>query len=81
MENELMGEEMFTMLEMNELLAFMQANKASDLHLIPGRKPLLRIDGILQDLDFEILNSEIIKRSCYSILSDIQKATLEEDKN
>ncbi|WP_324287471.1 type IV pilus twitching motility protein PilT [Campylobacter sp. MG1] len=68
------------MLEMNPLLTFMKAENASDLHLIPGRKPLLRIHGLLKDLEFDILNQTIIKNSCYSIISDAQKAILEEDR-
>lgn len=67
-------------LDMNDLLSFMKENNASDLHLIPGRKPLLRIHGVLKDLVFDVLNSDIIKASCYSILSDYQKANFEEEK-
>lgn len=69
-----------TAIEMNGVLNFMKEQNASDLHFIPGRKPLLRIHGVLEDLEFEILNSDIIKASCYSIISDAQKATLEEER-
>ncbi|MBZ7987643.1 type IV pilus twitching motility protein PilT [Campylobacter canadensis] len=68
------------LLEMNELLAFMKENNASDLHLVPGKRPIIRIHGVLTDLEFDILTPDVIKNSCYSIISDSQKASLEETK-
>ena len=80
MEENIQTQDSVNTIQMNGILAFMKENNASDLHFIPGRKPLLRIHGTLNDLEFAVLNSEIIKASCYSILSDAQKATLEEER-
>ena len=32
-------------MEITELLSFAQKNKASDLHLVGGKEPMVRIDG------------------------------------
>ncbi len=48
-------------LELNKLLSIVLERGASDLHLITGEPPILRIDGNLTRLeDFEVLNLEAI---------------------
>ncbi len=54
--------------------------KASDLHIVSRSEPQIRIDGTLVSLDIEKLNGVIIEEMCYTLLSDRQKKTLEEEK-
>lgn len=52
---------------------------ASDLHLIPGITPLLRIDGILSPIKhMEPISAEECKHLIYSIMSDEQKQNFEQ---
>lgn len=49
-------------LELNKLLSIVLERNASDLHLITGEPPIVRIDGSLIRLeDFEVLNLEAIQ--------------------
>ncbi len=51
---------------------------ASDLHLLVGTPPILRIDGVLQDMtEFPVLTDEETKSLSYSIVSDDQRRRLE----
>lgn len=55
---------------------------ASDLHLSSGEQPRLRILGTLNPINpFSKLSSEDIRNLCYSLLSEKQQATFEEEKN
>lgn len=51
---------------------------ASDLHLVAGNKPQVRLDGILMQLDLAPLNKETIEKICYSVLTEKQKREFEE---
>ncbi len=49
-------------LELNKLLSIVLERNASDLHLIAGEPPIVRIDGSLLRLeDFEVLNLEAVQ--------------------
>lgn len=49
-------------LELNKLLSIVLERNASDLHLVTGEPPIVRIDGSLLRLeDFEVLNLEAIQ--------------------
>jgi twitching motility protein PilT len=66
---------MTTMLELLDLSIKMNA---SDLHIMPGLKPQLRIDGVLTPLkDHEPLSAETTHALIYSLLTDEQKKTFE----
>lgn len=57
-------------------------NNASDLHLIAGNPPILRIDGKLEPIaSLPALSKEQILALCTSILSDEQKEYLTENKS
>lgn len=47
--------------------------KASDLHLIGGEKPVLRVKGELQDLDDKILDAKELETEIFSLLETQQK--------
>ena len=60
-----------------ELLEHTIKNKASDLHLLVGSKPILRIDGQLTPLNqFDVLNDEEGKKLIFSMLTSQQKDLL-----
>jgi twitching motility protein PilT len=64
----------------HQLLKFMVENTASDLHITPGTPPQLRIDGSLRPLNLPTLTPPETKKIAYSLLTDAQKHTFEEDR-
>jgi len=61
-------------MEMSELLNETSKREASDLHLLVGCQPILRIDGELLPLrDREILTEEMVEKLIFSILTPEQK--------
>ena len=65
-------------MNIEELLRFMVARKASDLHLKAMRPPLLRIDQKLVPAGETALDPEQIREMVVSILTPKQKGNLEE---
>lgn len=58
----------------NELLDITIQNKASDLHIISGFPPMIRIDGTLLPMELKpVLTPENNKELIFSLLSDQQK--------
>jgi twitching motility protein PilT len=55
------------MKRMDELLKLMTEARASDLHIKAGRKPLVRVDGVLTELSEPELSVEAV----YGLISDI----------
>ncbi len=53
--------------------------QASDLHFTVGSPPVLRIDGLLQDVDMEPLDSETIWEIIRKLASDRHRQQLEEE--
>jgi len=51
---------------------------ASDLHLVGGDKPTIRIDGNLKDLETEPIFAEELEKAIYTILDASKKKTFEE---
>ena len=65
---------------LDELLKTMVERKASDLHLIAGLRPGLRIQGEMTPVaELEPLNAQSCKDLVYAVLSDIQKQSFEQD--
>lgn len=69
-------------MELRELLFTTVKNKASDLHLVAGKKPTLRIDGVLVPLDLPALNAQEIEELIFAegIASPEQKTVIIEDR-
>lgn len=67
-------------MEIRELLKTAIDRNASDLHLVVGKPPILRIDGELVPTEFEVLTPERNKALIYSILNDYQKQKFELEK-
>ncbi len=56
--------------------------RASDVHLVPGNPPYLRVDGKLVALDQEpVVSTDVLKGFVDGILNDTQKAALERDRD
>ncbi|MBI4363595.1 MAG: PilT/PilU family type 4a pilus ATPase [Candidatus Doudnabacteria bacterium] len=71
-----------TELEINKLLMLMLERGASDLHLVAGKPPILRIDSKLAELkDFEVLTGAVIGTIVDVLLSsDAKRAAFAENK-
>ena len=52
---------------------------ASDLHLTTGSPPMVRSHGKLQALDYPVLDSQLVRETVYSILTNDQRQRLESD--
>ena len=63
-----------------ELLSFSVTKKASDVHIVSGTSPSIRIDGDLIKLRGTPLSPEETRRLCYSVINDQQKAEFEKKK-
>jgi len=67
-------------MDMIEILKAVVQKGASDLHLVIGQPPMIRLDGDLKAMaEFPVLTSEESKRLVYNLLSDEQKARFEKD--
>lgn len=68
-----------TSIELNELLETTASRGASDLHLVVGRKPTLRVDGVLAPLmQDQVLTPEQTETFAGMLMSENQKKRFEE---
>lgn len=67
------------MVSLRELLELMAKKGASDLHLTVGAPPMMRVDGKLVKMDFDILTPEVTKKLAYSMMNEKQKLKFEEN--
>ncbi|MBN1866508.1 type IV pilus twitching motility protein PilT [Candidatus Sumerlaeota bacterium] len=65
---------------MSQLLRYMVNEEASDLHLVAGRPPVIRVHGRLKNVEGPILVATMTQQLVYSILNDAQKQKFEETK-
>jgi twitching motility protein PilT len=63
-----------------DILNEAQSRKASDVHLVVGRPPMLRIHGVLEEYGDEILSPDAAKLLIYSILNEEQRVKFELEK-
>ncbi|MBI5731733.1 MAG: PilT/PilU family type 4a pilus ATPase [Candidatus Magasanikbacteria bacterium] len=54
-------------------------NKASDLHLVAGELPLLRINGVLKEIEDKKLPEKELKEQIFSLLAKEQKERFEKE--
>lgn len=66
------------MITLLQLLKFATDQGASDLHLVTGSQPALRVNGRILRVRSEVLTKESTRKLCYSVLSDSQKSRFEE---
>ncbi len=68
-------------MEIGDMLRYAIDMDASDLHIVAGRPPILRIHGAVNPIrDADTLTKEDSKQLIYGILSDLQKQRFEEEK-
>ncbi len=68
------------MVMLDELLLILIERNASDLHLKAKEPPVIRVDGVLHRLEgYPVLEPDDVRALMYSILSDEQIKTFEED--
>jgi len=65
-------------MDISELLAFSQKNKASDLHISAGLPPMIRVDGDMKRINLPILDSETVLKMILDIMNDNQRKSYEE---
>ena len=57
------------MAKIHELLKLMNIKGASDLHLITGSRPILRIHGeIIEQVEHQLLENDELKNMLYEII-------------
>lgn len=66
------------MVSLRELLEQMLKLNASDLHLTTGSPPVVRVDGKLVRLQFDMLTSDQTRKLAYSMLNEKQKLKFEQ---
>lgn len=69
------------MVSLFDILRLAHAKNASDIHIVSGSPPVLRLDGQIFQLDTDPLNDEETKAMCYSLISDEQKSRFENQKH
>ena len=65
-------------LDIKKLLKSVLAYGSSDLHLVVGSEPQIRIDKELRPLNLPVLDSQDIEEMAYSLIEDKQKKDFEE---
>lgn len=68
------------MITLLQLLKFASDQGASDLHVVAGSQPALRVNGRIVRVKTDALSKEQTRKLCYSVLSDHQKSRFEEAK-
>lgn len=63
--------------EMERLMLAAAKNKASDLHLKVGQKPILRVNTVIHELGNRILTTEDVKKAVYEVMSEHQRDRFE----
>jgi twitching motility protein PilT len=68
------------MVTIQHLLKAVIDKNATDLHIAAGHSPSMRVNGQVTKVKMEPLSPDQAKQMCFSILTDVQKATFEETK-
>ncbi len=72
--NQMDIDELTQEMTLEDFLHIMVERGSSDLHLKAGSAPMIRIDGDLVPVTYEILTPDIVRRMIESILTDEQKS-------
>jgi twitching motility protein PilT len=65
-------------IDIKKLLKSVLAFKSSDLHLVVGSEPQIRIDKELRPLNLPVLSAKQVEEMAYSLIEDKQKKEFEE---
>lgn len=68
------------MISLTQLLKVMLENKASDMHISTGAPPSFRVNGVVSRAQIDPLTPAETKELCCSVLTESQKAFLEEHR-
>ncbi len=68
------------MITLQQLLKACVKQNASDLHIVAGSPPVLRVEGKIVRVKTEELSADDARKLCYSILTDAQKSRFEATK-
>lgn len=68
------------MITLHQLLKAAVKQGASDLHIVAGSPPVLRVDGRIVRVKSPDMNADQARQICYSILTDQQKSRFEATK-
>ncbi len=68
------------MVTLLQLLKFATDQGASDLHIVAGSQPALRVNGRIVRVKTDTLTKEHTRKLCYSVLNDSQKSRFEGEK-
>ncbi len=68
------------MITLTQLLKAMLEHKASDMHITSGSPPIFRVHGQITKTKSQTLSPTDTKELCYSVLTDSQKASFEEQR-
>jgi twitching motility protein PilT len=63
--------------EIEKLMVAASRNKASDLHLKTGQKPILRVNTVIHEIGSRALMGDDVKRLIYEIMTEIQRDRFE----
>ena len=64
-----------------EWLKAAESQGASDLHVVVGHKPTIRLNGRLVGLDFDTLSTDVVAENLASLCSPEQMEKLHDSKN
>jgi len=65
--------------DIKKLLQSVVKHGSSDLHLVSGAEPQIRLDGSLKPVNLPKLTGEDIEEMCYSLITEKQKQQFEEN--
>ena len=65
-------------MDITELLAFSEKQGASDLHLLAGLPPMIRVDGDIRRINLPALDHKEVHALMYEIMNDKQRKDYEE---
>jgi len=68
------------MISFQQLLKTVVKQNATDLHLVVGSAPALRIDGRIVRVKSEELKADEVQQLCYSVITEEQKAEFEKNR-
>ena len=68
------------MITLHQLLKAAVKQGASDLHIVAGSPPVLRVEGRIVRVKAPDMDADQARQICYSILTDSQKSRFEATK-
>ena len=69
------------MAQIDAFFKLMNEQGASDLHMVSGQKPILRIRGEMESVKYNVLENDTLKAMLYEIVSEDKVKIFEEVPN